>query len=438
MLSRNLVNDSVAALLLLVLALSPLPLGSNRPVFWALSAAVIFAAMAVFLLQPPKHIRPLWPALWPVAFLIAAYLAYMALQAVFGLSTTPRASFLALLRTLSYGAFFVLMVQVSRNKTRLYQIAFGVFAIAVAYALFGYIQLVGKIDLPAAFGLSHYPGRASGTFINPNSYATYLGFGLITGLSLLLRRLRQLRGPHAKNGFTGLADIKLVALGLATTLILLTLLATNSRMGVASALIAAGFFMLLTLHKSPQIAPRASIAAALGLMLLIALAFTLYGSLLLERLGSLEQDADMRLALYRQVWDMVMARPLAGWGADSFPVAFQGFHRLPVSPDLVWNKAHNTYLANWTEMGLVFGSLPLLAGILLFKALFFAMLGAGKKQVFLLAALSVLLQSALHSTVDFSLEIQANMYMFLAILALGTAQMLKIPRGPAPNRGAGA
>ena len=431
-------NDSVAALLLLVLALSPLPLGSNRPVFWALSAAVIFAAMALFLLQPPKHIRPLWPALWPVAFLIAAYLAYMALQAIFGLSTTPRASFLALLRTLAYGAFFVLMVQVSRNKTRLYQIAFGVFAIAVAYAMFGYIQLVGKIDLPAAFGLSHYPGRASGTFINPNSYATYLGFGLITGLSLLLRRLRQLRGPHAKNGFTGLADIKLVALGLATTLILLTLLATNSRMGVASALIAAGFFMLLTLHKSSQIAPRASIASALGLMLLIALAFTLYGALLLERLGSLEQDADMRLALYRQVWDMVMARPLAGWGADSFPVAFQGFHRLPVSPDLVWNKAHNTYLANWAEMGLVFGSLPLLAGILLFKALFSAMLGAGKKQVFLLAALSVLLQSALHSTVDFSLEIQANMYMFLAILALGTAQMLKIPRGPAPNRGAGA
>lgn len=426
--SRASINDGVAAILLLILALSPLPYGSNRPIYWMISAAFILAAMCLFFLQSPQRMRAhlFFQQLWVIILLILAYLGFIAAQSLFNISTTPRASFLAFLRTFAYAAFFFLMVQVSINKARRVLLAGGVFWVCVAYALLGYIQFVWQTELLAPFGFLHSQTSAHGPFINPNSYATYLGFGLLIGLSLLIRRFRQLRrfSHNAKIELLGFADIKLVAFALAIILIMVTLLATNSRMGVASSLIAVGFFLLLMAKNPRWINSRIVPLGLACIFLLILLVFSRYGSTLMVRLGSGEQGIDVRFALYQQVWDMVEARAFTGWGADSFPVAFQSFHRLPVSSDLVWNKAHNTYLTNWAELGLIIGSIPPLAGLILFKSLITKLLKQPQKSVFLLASLSALVQSALHSTVDFSLEIQANMYVFLAILALGTAQIL--------------
>jgi O-antigen ligase len=111
---------------------------------------------------------------------------------------------------------------------------------------------------------------------------------------------------------------------------------------------------------------------------------------------------------------MIAARPLTGFGADSFPLAYEIFHRPPVPADLVWDRAHSTYLTLWAESGLVFGSLPPLAG-----ALALALLWPRRQAPLAAAAIAALCLSGLHSLVDFSLEIPANLYLLLAVTGLG-------------------
>ena len=130
----------------------------------------------------------------------------------------------------------------------------------------------------------------------------------------------------------------------------------------------------------------------------------------------------MRGDLYAQVLGMIAARPWLGYGGGAFEAAYPLVHLPPVSPDLVWDKAHSTYLSLWAELGVIAGSIPMLlvAGI-----------GADALRLYLrrrgdwacpAAAVSAIVVVAIHSVVDFSLEIEANVFLFLAILAVGVAR----------------
>lgn len=420
---RNRVNDIIAIVLMLIIVFSPLPLGSNRPVFWAISGALIFAATGVFLAAlavgkvrlriPLKHVAT-------VVGLSLTYWAYIAFS--------PNGDILAALRTLSYISFFLLMVQVCTNRFRASWIATTTLVAVTIYAAIGFAMLYGKIEMPAALGLSAYSENAHATFVNRNSYATYLGFGILLGAALWIDRSRRF-----SDGMLALSDEKLVFGGVSIALMLVTLISTNSRMGVAAFGIAAGFFLLVLTLKQARVAFWTMFGVMTGALLLVGLVFRLYGSNLLDRLGSVERDADVRYALYEQVLEMIRARPWAGHGADSFEVAFPAYHRLPVSPDLVWDKAHNTYLTNWAETGVIIGSIPVLLGLVVFYQLLRVVYRRQRRFVYSLLGASVVLQGAIHSTVDFSLEIQANMYLLLTIIALGYAEAMRPAKRSVPD-----
>ena len=413
--SSSRINDLISYMLLIIIMLSPLPLGSNRPIFWAISAAFVFFIATVFLATMALREIPLRISARKfivVGVLVGVYLGYMALA--------PNANALATVRTLSYAVFFFLMVQVSANRYRAKRIATFMLLIAIIYAVVGFAMHYGNLELPTEFGLSAYAGNAHGTFTNRNSYATYLGFGILLGLALLINRMRGF-----SDGMLALSDEKLVFAGVGMVLMLVTLISTNSRMGVAALGVAAVFFLLVLVMKRARAGLWTTISLTAGMLIIAGVAFSLYGATLLERLGSVERDADVRFALYEQVWEMIRAKPWAGHGADSFEVAFPTYHHLPVSPDLLWSKAHNTYLTNWAESGLVIGSIPVLLGLWVFFRLLYVVYERPSRYIFSLLGASVILQGAIHSTVDFSLEIQANMYMLLAILALGYAEAMQ-------------
>ncbi len=415
MVDKSKINDVIGYMLLLIIALSPLPLGSNRPIFWAISGAVVFFVATIFLVTIAIRDIPLRISLRKflvIGVLAGVYLVYMSL--------TPNADVLATLRTLSYVVFFFLVVQVSANRYRAKKIATIVFFIAMIYAAVGFAMHYGNLELPAEFGLSAYSGNALGTFMNRNSYATYLGFGILLGLALLINRMRGF-----EDGMLALSDEKLVFAGVSLALMLVTLISTSSRMGVAAFSVAAVFFLLVLAIKRARAGLWLTVGITVAVLVLASVAFSLYGATLLERLGSVERDADVRFALYEQVWEMIRAKPWTGHGPDSFVVAFPAYHHLPVSPDLLWDKAHNTYLTNWAETGLIIGSIPLLLGLWVFLRLLHAVYKRQRRYIFPLLGASVLLQGAVHSTVDFSLEIQANMYMLLAIVALGYAEAVQ-------------
>jgi len=412
MAARNRVNNFTGSILMLIVALSPLPLGSNRPIFWMISGAVIFCTIMIFLialvLEKARLRIPLKEYVL-IGGLVSVYLGYLALA--------PDGSIMALLRTLSYTAFFFLFTQICANRNRAKQMATGMFLVVIIYAIIGFVMHYSKVELPGEFGLSTQYDSAHGTFINRNSYATYLGFGILLGLALLINRMRKFG-----DGMLALSDERLVFAGVGIALMLVTLISTNSRMGVAAFSVAAVFFLMVLAIKQTRAGFWLTLAVAIAVLGLTGLAFNLYGTTLLERLGSVERDADVRFALYEQVWEMIRAKPWSGHGADSFQIAFPAYHRLPVSPDLVWSKAHNTYLTNWAETGFIIGSIPILLGLIVFLRLMREVYKRQRRTIFPLLGASVILQGAVHSTVDFSLEVQANMYMLLAIVAIGFAE----------------
>lgn len=439
---RGKTNDRLGYALLLLLALSPLPLGSNRPIFWSiwgLLIGIIGIAYYVSLRHSgaglrvtPLRVPELFiPFVLLVGFLIVQILplgslGYQTVHALANggtvrsptISLDPASTFLSVLQIASYGLVACLFLQAGYRSGRTHTLITGMFVIIVGYALFGLV-LLGQFG-PDLLGTLVQQGErvATGPFINRNSFATYLSFGLAIGTALAVSRFGKDEG--ARHRYRATMTIALAAMGL--LVVGVALVATQSRMGVFAGLCGALVVTLLALVGSRS---RVSI----WLLLLAAILAGFVGLLvfngqgLLERVGSIEGAGDIRLDLYRQVWGMVMASPYLGYGGGAFETAFPLFHQLPVDPDLVWRKTHSTYLALWSELGLVAGSIPLfVAGAATVRIALSR--ERGTTRPVRLAALGVVTVAAVHSLVDFSLEIQAVALVFVAVLSVAVGSSI--------------
>ncbi len=425
------VNGVLTTILVAIVAIAPILLGSNRPFFWAFWAAVIGAVAVLYLvalLVRGETLRMPLRRLWLPASLLAALLVFLGAQmapiatafvgasgdviASATLSLAPGATWLTLLQFATYGLFFFLMLQVAANRSRARRIGVALFVVVVAHALYGLFALVLLDDSLLFFPKWAYEGFATGGFVNRNSFATFLAFGLVLGVLLAARELK---------GDGGRANAAVILAG--SALILATLVATGSRMGLFAGLVGSAVAVLMAGAKDEKTTRTRGLLLAILPIAAAIVVFILYGAGTFDRLGSLESDANVRGDLYQQVIGMIAARPWLGYGGGAFELAYPLFHQLPVSPDLVWDKAHSTYLSLWAELGLVAGSIPML--LIAWIAIDALRLYLGRRSgdwTAPAAAVAVTVVAALHSTVDFSLEMQANVFFFLAVLAVGVAR----------------
>ena len=438
---RRRVNSVLAVALLAVVALSPLPLGSNRPFFWALSAAGLGLAATAYMLilfRTGEALRFPLRRLWAPAPLLLGLLGFLVVQLLplapaggvaFAttdggsvlsntLSLAPGSTWLMLMQVLTYGLFFLLVLQVAVNRRRARTMGLAILFIVTAHALYALVALTLLDDGLLFFEKWAYAGFATGTFVNRNSFATFLAFGLVVGVVFALRETIGSSRGKERFGLGGQAPVYLACTGL----ILAALLASGSRMGLLAGLVGASCAAAMAARKrfSERGQRRWLLVAALPLAGAVAVA-VLYGAGTLDRLGSLDTDANVRGDLYAQVLEMIAARPWLGYGGGTFELAYPLFHRLPVSPDLVWDKAHSSYLSLWVELGLIAGSVPLLIIAIFAVQALRLYLRRHRDWAASAAAFCVVLVAALHSLVDFSLEIQANVFILLAILAIGVA-----------------
>lgn len=447
-------NDTLARILVGILFLVPIPLGSNRPVFWAVTAVLVGIASIYYLRAHGRigeKFRYGFRHLIPSTGLVLLLFAYLALQVVplgllgqfaepflkqltivtqsgeviepLAISLAPGATLLMLLRLATYALVFFMVLQIGTNYLRKIFILNALLAIIALHAIFGLAALIQFGDTLLGMPKTAYEGSATGTFVNRNSFATFLAFGAVIAVALAAGKLTESREEGDRRRFDPIVLIYFVAL--ATTMS--TLLATQSRMGLFAAIVGCSSVMLVAMFRAGNILGR-----LLGLLPVLALAlgvgFYVYGQGVLERLGSLESAADVRMDLYTQVVEMIAARPWFGYGGGAFEVAFPLFHRPPVSVDLLWDHTHNTYLALWVELGLIFGSIPLL---LLAGATIRIVWGLTKSRAdwtAKVAALGVIVTAAIHSLADFSLEIQANAMFFVALVALGVSGVARSTR----------
>ncbi|MEX1179719.1 MAG: O-antigen ligase family protein [Cucumibacter sp.] len=447
-------NALLSVAILTIVALAPVPAASNRPVFWALAALVVglvgigYSAMLLGRSAAPRLALRQFPLQVGIAVVIVAFLLMQALPLTWmldaigahfllgglespAISIASGATLLVLLQFATYAVFYWLVLQATSNRDRALWVINAVLYVVTAHAAYALLALTQLGDPMLLFPKWAYQGNATGTFVNGNSFATFLAMGIVVGLALLLRKGEmQLNNYRRGSPFgTGGHLSALIIIFVCLLILAATLVATQSRLGTFAA--ATGSVAVFVAYLSRHRGRGAATLMAVGIVaVLVALgALALFGGALLERLGSLEAAADVRGQLYAQILEMIGTRPFVGFGAGAFEAAYPAFHRLPVSADVNWDKAHSTYLALWSELGLVVGSLAML----LIGWMGFRLLGVARRRdrdwASALAGFGVIIVAATHSVADFSLEIEANVLLFLAIVGIGMAGAIGSKKG---------
>ncbi|MHA6297973.1 O-antigen ligase family protein [Devosia sp. CAU 1758] len=424
--------------LLLLLALVPLPLASARPFLWTLWASYVGLVSIVFFswqIRSGKALR-----LSPLEFRVPATLVGLTLVgllvqllplgalpiiategselAASQISVAPGQTILMLARQLTYALVAVLVLQVAVSDRRRPLFLHGLIAIVLVYGAYGLVALrTGDTIL----GLPKwaYFGSITGSFVNRNSFATFLGFGAVLTLAHGCGVLKRQAERHRDDGMVAGLFSHAVLYGAAYVFLILVTIGTQSRMGLFAALAGSAVVILATLISIRRLG-LILLVSPLALAVLGAL-FWLIGGNLLERIESQGFASNDRLTLYEQVGNLIALRPFTGFGGGTFEIAFPLVHQLPLRADVSWNLAHNTYLALWAELGLLAGSFLIVAVAAIAIRLLFALKRRKGSWTAQIAALAVIVQIAIHSTVDFSLEIPANTMMFVAIVATGLA-----------------
>ena len=448
-------NDLTSYLLLTVVMFSAIPYGSNRPFFWALWATVVGVIglyYAYFLFKAsasPRRPVNRYPAITLFFALVSGWMLVQALPigAIWGgsefvtqtgtsikvlsLSLAPGETILAFLKWVTYGIMFFLFLQVGARKTRARFTSRMLMYCVTALAIYSFVALIFLNDTLLLSDKTQYFGDLTGTFVNRNSFATFLAMGAVLSAALAIPSSNSVSGhgsARTEPGGDGWALTLQNAVAFACFAIVLSaLIATHSRMGTFAGLcgLLVVIFLRLPTNRLRLVAGAIAVAATVTV-----LAF--YGDQLLDRLLFTTNNAQTRLELYKQVLAMIRDRPVLGFGADAFNPSYPLYQSWPVPTHLVFDKAHSTYLTHWSELGLVVGSLPILIVALCAWTVVRCLLQGGTKTVEVCASIGVITVAALHSLVDFSLEIQAVVFLFIAIVALGVTEAFshKVP----PNR----
>ena len=443
-------NGAFFILVAVVLALVPVPSGSNRPFFGAMNAAVVgvlafvYAGLAV---NRPDRVRLqlrefFWPALlgsisfvWmivqilPLPVEFAAPTVWTDARQALGLDLWPSisvdraATALMILNYACYALLFFVVAQFATNESRAHRFMQAIFIIVTVHAGLGIFSLFQLGDSLIFLPKWAYKGVATGFFVNRNSFATFLACGIAVGSALMANAVmpRQRSGqsrPLREVFRLDKALISIAGYGAGIAVMGSALILTASRMSVPVGVIALLLPVALTLIRGRG--RRALLVPlVIGIAILIVLVALYSGGGLLERFNSQEIERDVRWPLYMQTIDMISHRPIIGFGGGAFADAFQIFHRLPLNADLTWDRAHNLYLELFADLGVF--ALGVMAAVVfvLWRTISALRLTHSPAPA---AAVSVAAVALVHSLVDFSLQIQAIELLFVAVLAAGYAQ----------------
>jgi len=475
--------------LLLLLVWAPLPLASNRG--WALAllslclcGLLLLVVGAAWLAGTPLQATGAGPRtgrdVWLPLGLLGAYTLLVALQLVplpavlLGwlapgvdvaggagpLSVDPSSTRAYLLACVAYTAAFALVLLLARSERRLRWLVVAVVASGVFQAFLAVLLMTSRQGYEYLFLQFSGGGRATGTFASPDHLAAYMLLCIALGLGLVLSTTGEDVRPSPGWRHKVVAGLRflmsgrmLVRLLLVTLVIALVL--TRSRGGngafLAALLVTGG----LVAWRSPQLRNLA-VAVIVSMLVVDLIVIGQWVGLdkVVQRLEGTsiraEQPADdgpgavnvnreesleERLFAARYALTMVQERPVLGFGGGTFYIAFPRFkanHALGF-----YDHAHNDYVEIAANTGLLgLGLLLTLAGAALVRALRALdddqpPLARGLAAGIVMAIVSL----AIHSVVDFNLQIPANALTFTIVLAL--AWCLPVRRRRRSVRGSG-
>jgi len=455
----------------LAVALAPLPFGGNQPwawsaialvlgaisVLWGLGAladrslvtlsarrtlpfALVFLALALWLalqasgLLPPALQHPDWGAMGEA----------LGVEPQGALALAPDRAWTALMRLLSYAAAFWLALHVLRRRGLADRFLWVLAIAGLAYALYGLYVHLGDLREILWIDKYTYWESLTSTFINRNSYAAYAGLGLVVIVGLLLERLRRIEPPRHL-GWRGRTVHVIDNLGFATwflatafLVLLAALLLAGSRGGLLATLVGL-VAVVLTVGGGGRRRVALLVVLLVGLASFAALQS---GALLQQRLGGVDSELDAesgtRLQLFALTLEGIAERPIGGTGLGSFPAVYLALRGAESGLEPMNQvRVHNSYLEIAIEAGvpaalLLYGTL---GAILLLQLRALSRAGVERRFPGIAAAATLLL--AVHSLVDFPVQMPAIAVTYAALAGMGLAQSHPHSRPPASREPAG-
>ena len=437
---------------------APFPLGSNRPWAWMILEVGFFTTTAIWTvawMRGEAGSLDLLKRAWPALAVFAAWLCYLALHwirlpadwvaalspeaaalhqlaapyAADGgktatLSIDPNASFVYWLKSCAF--FLTLALANTRERARM---------LALMLVLSGLVQGVyaGLMHLSGAnleiFGASiNHAAQASGGFVNRNHLAGFLEITLALGIGLMMGALKETGARTWRQFARDTAQLLLspkAPLRIFLIIMVIALVMTRSRMGntafFASLLIAGSVALILSRHATRSTVML--IASLIVLDLFIVGAWFGVEKTVDRIQQTTRSDIEERVEPTVYAADMVRHYPVFGSGPGSFYTAFTRYRGSDIKP--FYDHAHNDYTQILVESGIVgvllLGSLP--AAALVLSVLALSRRRDPLARGFAFSVLMGVSALALHSTVDFNLQIPANALAFTVLVAYGWVAM---------------
>ncbi|KAA5604308.1 O-antigen ligase family protein [Roseospira marina] len=441
----------------MLVGLTPLPLASARPVWVDLLAMLVGLGLTAYAWQRWRLRRPMPPVPAPLVIagaLVLAVAAWAQVQATPGLlpglahpawdyaaralgaddlpaaiSLVPertRATAFAWVTYLGFGLLVALVAYRARNADRL---LFLFVAAQGVYAAYGLVVYLGGFETVLWFDKTAYRGSLSSTFINRNSYATFVGLGVLAALALVLRHLRQTleSEPDARRVVLALAEdlwgrvlvpVSVMAVGT------VALLLTGSRMGLASFAAGAIVFLGIWIGRMRGRVRWVGGGLVAVVVLMLAGSVSLSGDVTLSRVDHLFIEGDGRFAVFPRIVAAIGDRPWVGHGLGTFESAFRLYR--DESVEGFFDRGHSDWLELPMDVGLPAAAAVILAfAVAAAAALRRAVLDPEPERPLLACAAVVLV--AVHATMDFSLQIPAVMVAFLLLLVAGLVGRVRTP-----------
>ena len=451
-------ESSALWLMILTLAWVQFPFGSNRPWAWSLLSLLVAGIWLVWLpaglLKSDRTLRAVRRITLPGAAVVAV-VGWAFLQAA---SCTPLSwhhviwtvlpdgtgravagaismnPFETLTETMKFATYLAVgwlaywLAQSHEHARRLFA---AVVVVGTAYAIYGMALSAagtGQTKLLEGFP-PPYLLDVTGGFISKNSFATFDGIALAACLLLLGDTARG--SVIATRGFRQLAATlvqlllgRAIFLIIAAACLFIALVLADSRGGLLSTLggLSAIFVLGIVLALRRGTARWAMLASAATLASMVVL-FSVSGDSLQARFDQLVEtrgQEDLRPVLWDAARHAVEDYPFQGSGLGTFRDSYN-LYAARFEPYIV-DKAHSDYLE--LALGLGIPMAVLCVGALGWLTLM-CVRGAfvrRRRRHFALAAVAAAVIVALHSLVDFSLQMPAVAFLFAVVMGIGVGQ----------------
>jgi len=411
----TLLASVILVLFLFTLAWGPVALGGRRPGCFLVIQGATIAMLGVWVARiwVQRRFRLLWPPMcWPVlGFLLYAIFRCRAVEVEY-------AGRQQLVQALVYGAIFFLAVNNLNRRHSSTAVSLTLIALGTLLSLFAVFQLATHYQ--KVWGVSRmdqYVERGSGTFLNPNHLAGFLGLTLPLAL-----------GFTVMSRFS--ATIKVV-LGYCAVVMLAGLVVSVSRGGIMASVIALLTFCIVLLSQRDFW--KSAVIILCVLTALGVLAVSQFDSLQkrFDKMVQHDKVGDERPLYWDAAWQLFDHHQLWGIGPGHFDVEFPSVRPWEVQarPTFTHNDYLNT-LCDWGCAGL--GIILVACGTLYWGA--FQVwwnlrrpaheIGSSfsDRTAFVVGAAIGLMALMLHCFVEFNMQIPGLAVAAITIMALLAAQ----------------